>query len=101
MNATPNAKLPPVRRFEPGASIVADSAFLRARNIKASYRGSGTFYVQRPDGTYRTMTQAAYVAFVDAERVKAGLQPIRLPMTPAAPSTPKKRGRPPKARLHV
>ena len=81
---------PPVRRFEPEACVMAACDFLKARGYKFRGFASKCIRVILPSGERRNIHRAELVALLDAERVKLGLEPIRLPR-PAPAAVPRKR----------
>lgn len=68
-----------VRRFEDGASGMGGDEFLveRGYTVKNMHGGGGAMTVTFPDGKRRNrVRRAELIEILDAERKKAGLEPI-------------------------
>ena len=77
-----NAK---VRRFEPGASGMGFDGFMEERGYKiAASMGNSVKVIGPGGGRPRKLTWAQWAEIRDAERVKAGLEPIKRPRMNAA-----------------
>jgi hypothetical protein len=68
----------PVRRFEMGATGHHCVSFLAHRGYVIGTKQGHLFFVRGPSGGRpKRMTKAQLLALNDAERVKAGLEPIQ------------------------
>lgn len=68
----------PVRRFEMGATGYYCISFMAQRGYLISTKQGHLFFVRGPHGGRpKRMTKPQLLALNDAERVKAGLEPIQ------------------------
>ena len=79
-----------VRRFEPAAAGMSACDFLRARGYRFCGFAGKCVRVTMPNGQRRNIHRAELVALLDAERVKAGLEPIRLARAEPTPAARKR-----------
>lgn len=71
-------KNPPVRKFEPGASAVGLDQFMQSRGFKIQTGNGDAIRFTGPNiNKPITMRRKQFIAkYLDAERIKAGLEPI-------------------------